>query len=192
MPVARRRAAAALAIAAAVFGPAPGYAADYLNRDRIVDGLVPVTGDGTTAQPKLDLKVHFALGSAELDGDSTRQLDALADALTEPALRGARIGIHGHTDASGGAQMNLKLSRQRARAVRDYLVEEAQIRAERLTVRGFGERRLRDPENPRSGVNRRVTIVNLSAGQSATGEGRGTDTPDPDDEGGGTTAITGD
>ncbi|MDC3252767.1 DUF5723 family protein, partial [Crocinitomicaceae bacterium] len=49
-----------------------------------------------------------------------------------------RLQIAGHTDAVGNAQNNLVLSKKRAEAVRDFMVEKG-IKATRLTVLYFGE-----------------------------------------------------
>ncbi len=48
------------------------------------------------------------------------------------------ISIEGHTDSVGSEESNHRLSEQRARSVRDYLVE-AQIPAALITTKGFGE-----------------------------------------------------
>ncbi len=48
------------------------------------------------------------------------------------------VEIAGHTDSSGDAVTNLKLSKERATAVRDYLVEK-NVPASRLSPIGYGE-----------------------------------------------------
>ncbi len=48
------------------------------------------------------------------------------------------IEIQGHTDNVGNAQLNEKLSLQRAKAVYDYLIQE-KIDPGRLTFKGYGE-----------------------------------------------------
>ena len=49
-----------------------------------------------------------------------------------------KVQINGHTDNVGSAEYNYKLSLQRAEAVRDYLVANGAIAAERISVKGFG------------------------------------------------------
>ena len=51
-----------------------------------------------------------------------------------------RVEIGGHTDDRGGTASNETLSRQRAEAVRDWLVSHG-IDTSRLEVRGYGESR---------------------------------------------------
>ncbi|MGM0453789.1 MAG: outer membrane beta-barrel domain-containing protein [Thermodesulfobacteriota bacterium] len=46
--------------------------------------------------------------------------------------------IQGHTDSQGAESMNRELSERRARAVRDFLVENG-IDSDRLTYKGYGE-----------------------------------------------------
>jgi outer membrane protein OmpA-like peptidoglycan-associated protein len=46
--------------------------------------------------------------------------------------------IAGHTDAAGSDEYNLILSRERAQAVRTYLIEHG-IAPDRLIAKGYGE-----------------------------------------------------
>jgi len=138
-------------------------AQDLRDQATIVRELTYFTGAAPGAPARsIDLAIHFKVDSAELDPRAARQLDELARALQLPALADARIGIHGHTDASGSAEHNTRMSVARAEAVRSWLVERAGIAPERLVARGFGFERLKDRANPKSAANRRVEIVNLS------------------------------
>ena len=51
-----------------------------------------------------------------------------------------KLKIDGHTDSMGDNTMNLNLSRNRARAVKEYLVENG-VNESRLSYEGFGETR---------------------------------------------------
>ena len=51
---------------------------------------------------------------------------------------GLHCWLEGHTDLIGGEEFNLDLSRRRASAVKNYLVESMQVPQERLVVKGFG------------------------------------------------------
>jgi hypothetical protein len=57
---------------------------------------------------------------------------------------------------------NLNLSERRAASVKQYLSEVHGISEQRLIEKGFGERRLLDPDFPEDGVNRRVQITTLA------------------------------
>ncbi len=51
----------------------------------------------------------------------------------------ARIEVAGHTDSRGSAEMNQQLSRRRAEAVREFLIGEGGLAADRVVARGYGE-----------------------------------------------------
>jgi outer membrane protein OmpA-like peptidoglycan-associated protein len=128
----------------------------------IIRGLAPTDGQ-TMAHPSIDLDIRFAFDSARLSAADHRQLDELGKALTSDLLKDARIGIYGHTDATGNSEYNQGLSRRRAHAVADYLVRKFPIRQQRLEIAGHGEQRLKNPMAPNAAENRRVQILNLSA-----------------------------
>jgi len=48
------------------------------------------------------------------------------------------VEVQGHTDSVGDAKTNRELSRQRAEAVRDFLLKRG-INEKRLVVKGYGE-----------------------------------------------------
>ena len=80
--------------------------------------------------------VHFAHNSFELDESSFEELGKLIGYLQKhPDLN---IIIEGHTDDVGGASANQLLSENRAKSVRQYLLNAA-IDSTRLSYRGYGE-----------------------------------------------------
>ena len=123
------------------------------------------TGAGsidTDRMPGVDLEVLFEYKSARIAPAAIATLTTLGRALTDARLAGDSFLIAGHTDAKGGADYNLRLSQQRAESVRDFLVREFGIEPERLVARGFGQRQLKDPQDPLDAKNRRVQIVNFT------------------------------
>lgn len=80
--------------------------------------------------------VFFAFNSSEIQPDSRLGLNRLADLLKKNEE--ISIQITGHTDNVGSEEYNLRLSRQRAAAIRDFLVK-AGISANRLSIEGKGE-----------------------------------------------------
>lgn len=77
----------------------------------------------------------FGFGRAEITPGGARALDRFA-----ADLKGARyevITVTGHTDRLGPQKYNLKLSTQRAEAVKNYLVESAGIPADKIVARGI-------------------------------------------------------
>ena len=80
--------------------------------------------------------VFFETGKANLRIESYPELNRLANVMKEiPTLK---IEISGHTDNVGGEAMNLKLSKDRAKSVVDYLIITQEIAPERITYAGYG------------------------------------------------------
>jgi OOP family OmpA-OmpF porin len=78
--------------------------------------------------------VYFDVAKSDLK--QTQQLDEAASILNRnPQLI---VEIQGHTDSSGSAEYNQKLSEARAKAVRDYFIRKG-IAAQRLKAAGYGE-----------------------------------------------------
>ncbi len=107
---------------------------------------------------RLDSLSLFSTGSAQLKPDSTKVLiNALVDIKAQP---GWLIVIAGHTDATGNADLNLKLSRARAAAVHDWMQRMGGIPDSCFAVQGFGASQpiaSNDTEAGRT-ANRRVDI----------------------------------
>ncbi len=86
------------------------------------------------------------------------------------------LSIEGHTDSTGRAAFNQRLSERRAESVRDYLIQ-AQISPALMTVRGFGESRPVASNRTAAGrqKNRRVEIVieGLTRPPGASGDSPG-------------------
>lgn len=113
---------------------------------------------GISNPVRLDSLSLFNTGSAQLKPDSTKVLiNALADIKAQP---GWLIVIAGHTDATGNADLNLKLSRARAAAVHDWMHRMGDIPDNCFAVQGFGASQpiaSNDNEAGRA-ANRRVDI----------------------------------
>ena len=78
---------------------------------------------------------NFETGKAILLPEASPVLDDLADLLTRKDDE--RIELGGHTDNVGGAAKNMKLSLDRALAVRQYLINKG-IDQNRLVAKGYG------------------------------------------------------
>ena len=112
----------------------------------------------------------------ELTPHGQRQIDELAQALASKSLSSVGFELIGHTDQVGDAQYNLRLSLERANAIRDYLQLTHGIAPERLQAIGLGFSRLADKAHPRAPINRRVEVrrvVVAHHGNAATQGGRG-------------------
>ena len=115
---------------------------------KIEDGKVYIFG-----------KVQFAVNSSRIDGRSEQLLDQIAQALkANQSVRTLRI--EGYTDTVGDPGFNLRLSEERADAVRDALIRRG-VDGDRLTTRGYGEDNPIAPNQSPGGRarNRRVEFI---------------------------------
>ena len=81
-------------------------------------------------------KVQFATGSAEILAVSHGLLDEVAKVLADnPQIE--LLQVEGHTDSTGTAALNRRLSQQRAESVMKYLASRS-VAAGRMQARGFG------------------------------------------------------
>lgn len=114
------------------------------------------------AETVLSESIGFQLKRSGLSESARLALLAFADKL-KAENQGVYIEIQGHTDDTGPAETNLRLSRQRAEAVRDFLHQEAGIPLHRLAVAAYGEARPVADNKTREGrvMNRRVVLVVL-------------------------------
>jgi outer membrane protein OmpA-like peptidoglycan-associated protein len=108
-----------------------------------------------------DLRITFALDSADLTRQAQEDLDQFAQAITDDKLRSYSFFVDGHTDMRGSPDYNQQLSERRAQAVVAYLRRKG-IDSDRLTPRGFGQSKPA-VEDGFADVNRRVEarITNL-------------------------------
>jgi len=81
--------------------------------------------------------VNFTIGNAKLGPNSAQLLESIAKILKEnPEVR---VEIGGHTSSPGTKAYNQKLSEARANVVRNALIADYGISADRLTHIGYGE-----------------------------------------------------
>jgi OOP family OmpA-OmpF porin len=112
---------------------------------------------GAGLQISLNSAVLFDTGKYELQPEAKEELDRAADAIREQP--GARVTIEGHTDNVGSSAANLKLSADRANAVRDYLARA--LSNFEFRTAGYGETRPIASNDDEAGrqKNRRVDII---------------------------------
>ncbi len=87
---------------------------------------------GNTIQLK---NVLFEKGKANLLKNSFSQLDILAEYML--ANPGVEIELAGHTDNQGNPDLNLKLSEDRVKAVKKYLIKRG-VDKKRISGKGYG------------------------------------------------------
>lgn len=109
---------------------------------------VPVTSKFQTIKKDIELKpiekgakvilnnIFFDTGKATLSPQSRVELEKAIDLMkVNPSMK---IEVGGHTDNVGDDALNMKLSHDRAKSVREYLVNGG-IAADRLQAKGYGE-----------------------------------------------------
>jgi OOP family OmpA-OmpF porin len=108
--------------------------------------------------------VTFASGRATLNTASKATLDEVATQLNQflAEVPSGRIEVGGHTDNTGSAKTNTRLSTQRAAAVEKYL-ESKGIPADRLVSKGYGPDKPVADNTSKEGraENRRVELTPL-------------------------------
>ncbi|ABS24239.1 OmpA/MotB domain protein [Anaeromyxobacter sp. Fw109-5] len=122
------------------------------------EGCPRVVVEKEAKKVELREKVQFDTGKATIKPESAGLLDEIAKVLAEHAEI-TRVVIEGHSDSSGGAALNKRLSQARADAVLKALVERG-IAKERLSAKGFGPSRpIASNDTPEGReANRRVEI----------------------------------
>ncbi len=96
--------------------------------------------------------ILFPFDKSELTG-ANKKIVEIINGRIEPE---SEVTVNAHTDRTGKADYNLKLSRRRAESAAGYLKKEA------LSVEGFGEKNLlHDNETPEGRFYCRTVIVNV-------------------------------
>jgi outer membrane protein OmpA-like peptidoglycan-associated protein len=113
----------------------------------------------------LEKILYFGFDKYDLTNNSKTDLDSIAITLKQNPMYSAKV--EGHTDALGPAEYNLMLSRRRAKAAINYLVEKG-IQSNRLKSVGYGEERPIAPnknpdgsDNPSGRKMNRRTMVKI-------------------------------
>lgn len=134
---------------------------------KLAEGLIVEPAEGgllVSITDQLDFGM-FNVGSAVPGRDLVVAMEKIGEVLAE---RDGAIAIRGHTDArpfASDTDDNWRLSLARAHSAY-YMLVRGGVPEERVTqVSGFADRRLKDPDNPLSEVNRRIEIL-VEAGAS--------------------------
>ena len=109
-------------------------------------------------------KIYFRLNSHVIERRSYALLDQLAQVMNaHPEI--AHIRVEGHTDATGSARVNQRLSERRAQSVMRHLIRRGHVDRHRLSATGYGSTRPLVPNattEEENAQNRRVGFVILT------------------------------
>jgi outer membrane protein OmpA-like peptidoglycan-associated protein len=116
-----------------------------------------------TALSDFDVKgqasVKFAVSSSKISPEDQEQLKQLAQSAE--SLKGYIVEVMGYADSTGNAEMNTKLSEDRAKAVITYLVQQGNVPIRHIVAPGamgeYGEAASNETKDGRA-ENRRVEV----------------------------------
>jgi outer membrane protein OmpA-like peptidoglycan-associated protein len=111
--------------------------------------------------------VLFRTGSAEITPDVAQGIQVLAQAVAKsPALK---VRVDGYADSRGGADANLKLSEERANAVRDLFLA-AGVTDEALEINAYGKSQSVASDSDGYALERRVRLTLQADGAAAVAQ----------------------
>lgn len=121
-------------------------------------------GEATVLRVKEDLVIRldglsFPTGKSTIETQYFALLKKVQEAID--VFPDSPIVIEGHTDSTGSDAVNMKLSQERATAVREYLVANMGLTESRIGAEGYGETRpvaSNETEEGRA-QNRRIDVV---------------------------------
>lgn len=117
----------------------------------------PISNEEMEVLRRATEMVYFNTASSVIKQESHAELDKVAEILKKyPQVEAL---VEGHTDSQGDDEMNMKLSKDRAKSVKDYLVSKG-VDPSHLKSEGYGETRPIADNNTTEGraKNRRVVI----------------------------------
>lgn len=120
---------------------------------------------GRSLSMNLSGDVLFDYDKAALKPEAEEALKKVAVVLSQ--FPESKVTVEGYTDSKGSKSVNMELSRQRAQAVKDWLIKSGGVAAANISVKGFGEQyaiaantNADGTDNPLGrALNRRVSII---------------------------------
>ena len=139
---------------------------DFLPQEKYLIGNIKLAVGNPDTRNKLLTEgkfsttgILFDVNSASIKPESYGTLKEIAEVLKDNP--NVKVKIVGHTDSDGNPDYNLKLSKQRADAVKDALTTDFGLEASRMTTDGKGASQpIADNKTPEGKAqNRRVEFV---------------------------------
>ena len=111
--------------------------------------------------PSVNIPIKFETDSTNVDEQTRPNLESLANALAGPELAGKHFSFVGHSDPRGDPKYNLNLSRQRAAAISERIVELKPELKGRIQIDGRGAREPIDLGTDEESLrrNRRLQVI---------------------------------
>jgi outer membrane protein OmpA-like peptidoglycan-associated protein len=132
-----------------------------------IDTTQTAKGDASQLLDGFEGDVLFRTGSAEITPDLAHQIQVLAQAVARsPALK---VRVDGYADPRGTTDLNMKLSQDRANAVRDLLVA-AGVNDEVLEVNAYGKSQSVAEDSDGYALERRVRLTLQAEGGAAVAQ----------------------
>lgn len=125
---------------------------------KVAEGAHPVYAEELIESKLVTHDILFETGSSDILPRSYPEINRIAEAMK--ANPGVNFSVEGHTDAVGSDESNMVLSQERAKSVKDALVDMG-IEEDRLNTTGYGEvLPIADNETPEGrAMNRRVEFI---------------------------------
>lgn len=120
---------------------------------------------GRSLSMNLSGDVLFDYDKAALKPEAEQALKKVAVVLSQ--FPESKVTVEGYTDSKGTKAANMQLSRERAQAVKDWLVKNGGVLATNISTKGLGEQYPVAPNTDKDGtdnplgraLNRRVSII---------------------------------
>ena len=120
---------------------------------------------GRSLSMNLSGDVLFDYDKAALKPEAEQALKKVAVVLSQ--FPESKVTVEGYTDSKGAKAANMQLSRERAQAVKDWLVKNGGVLATNISTKGLGEQYPVAPNTNKDGtdnplgraLNRRVSII---------------------------------
>ena len=156
----RKKGALTGAVAGGAIGGGIGYYMDRQEaalRAKLQNSGVQVRREGNNIRLVMPGNITFATGQSDIRGDFYNTLSSVAVVLAEYDRTAVKVA--GHTDSTGGADLNQRLSEARADSVKQYLVTQS-VASGRIHTNGYGPRYPIATNSTASGrqANRRVEL----------------------------------
>jgi outer membrane protein OmpA-like peptidoglycan-associated protein len=131
------------------------------NHTDLLEGKAMETKYASSITSKVSSKsysIEFESGSSNIRPSSYQLLDDIFESAV--VAEGLKLGVYGHTDNKGSAEVNQPLSEKRAAAVKAYLLKKG-LKQDQIESKGLGSSQPIADNNTEDGrsKNRRVEIV---------------------------------